>query len=65
MPRLAPVYAGALLVLSSGIAALLVGEFFEGGDFLVTVGGGAALVAIGVLTAAIARESPPDATGEH
>ncbi|MEF8856079.1 MAG: hypothetical protein V5A16_01520 [Haloplanus sp.] len=64
MDRLAPVYGSALLALSLGVAALLVGEFFDGGDFLVPFGGVAALVAVGVLTAAIGWESPAEPS-EH
>jgi len=65
MERIAPVYASALLALSLGVGALLVGEFFDGGDFLVPLGGVAALVAVGVLAAAIGRESPPSDTSGH
>jgi hypothetical protein len=59
MGRERVVYAGSNLLLTLGVVALLVGEFFEGGDYLLPLGGVAALVAVGVLTAAIARESPP------
>jgi hypothetical protein len=65
MDRLTLVYASALLALSVGVGALLVGEFFDGGDFLVPLGGVTALVAIAALTAAIGRESPPDETSGH
>jgi hypothetical protein len=68
MGRDAVVYVGSLVLLTVGVAALLVGEFFEGGDVLIPLGGVAALVAVGVLTAAIGRAesaSPPGASGEQ
>ncbi|AZH24227.1 hypothetical protein [Haloplanus aerogenes] len=65
MDRLTPVYASALLALTLGVAALLVGEFFDGADFLVPLGGATALVAVGALAAAIGWESPPSEPSEH
>jgi len=67
MDREAAVYALALVALVVGVGALLSGEYFHGVGVLVPVGGVLALVAVGILTAAIGRAEPPatDATGEH
>lgn len=65
MERTGLVYASALVALIVGVGALLVGVYFDGGDFLVPLGGVAALVAVGVLAAAIGRESPPTGSSGH
>jgi hypothetical protein len=67
MDREAAVHVLALVALVVGVGALLAGEFFHGVGFLVPAGGVLALVAVGVLTAAIWRteSAAPDATGEH
>lgn len=65
MDRTALVYASALLALSLGVGALLAGEFFHGGDFLVPLGGATALAAVGLLTVAIGGESPPSEASGH
>ncbi|WP_251341694.1 hypothetical protein [Haloplanus halophilus] len=64
MARSGLVYGGVLLALTAGVAALLAGEFFHGVAYLVPVGGVLALLAVGGLTAAIARADPP-ATAEE
>ncbi|WP_251329147.1 hypothetical protein [Haloplanus pelagicus] len=59
MDRSGVAYGGVLCLLIVGVAALLAGEFFHGVGYLVPVGGGLALLAVGGLTAAIARSPPP------
>ncbi|WP_232702557.1 hypothetical protein [Halobacterium wangiae] len=59
------VYGAIVGVLTVGIAALLAGEFFHGVGYLVPVGGALALLAVGGLTAAIAREPVPESASDH
>jgi cytochrome c biogenesis protein CcdA len=59
------VYGAIVVVLTVGIASLLAGEFFHGVEYLVPVGGALALLAVGGLTAAIAREPVPESAGDH
>jgi hypothetical protein len=55
MAQSAATYAGVLVLLTVGVAALLAGEFFDGVGYLIPAGGVLALLAVGGLTAAIAR----------
>jgi hypothetical protein len=57
-------YAGVLVLLTVGVAALLAGEFFDGVGYLIPAGGVLALLAVGGLTATIARAETP-ATAEE
>jgi hypothetical protein len=57
-------YAGVLVLLTAGVAALLAGEFFHGVGYLIPAGGVLALLAVGGLTAAIARAGTPAAAEE-
>lgn len=60
------VYAVCLLALTAGVAAMLAAEFFDGVHYLLWVGGGVAILAVGGITAAISRADPPaDATSDH
>jgi len=58
MAQSATAYWVVLGLLTAGVAALLAGEFFHGVAYLVPVGGVLALLAVGGLTAAIARAPP-------
>ena len=57
-------YAGVLVLLTVGVAALLAGEFFDGVGYLIPAGGVLALLAVAGLTATIARAGTP-ATAEE
>lgn len=66
MAQSGAVYGGLLLALTAGVAGLLAGEYFHGVGYLVYVGGGLALLAVGGITGAIALVDPPeDAASEH
>lgn len=59
------VFGGLMVAMTAGIAALLAGEFFHGVGYLMPVGGALALLSVGGLTAAIARQPVPESAGDH
>lgn len=66
MTQSGAVYVGLLVALVAGVAGMLSAEYFHGVEFLLPVGGAVALLAVGGITANIARAEPPaDAAGEH
>lgn len=66
MTQSGAVYVGLLVALTAGVAGMLAAEYFHGVHFLLWVGGAVALLAMGGITAAIARADPPaDAASEH
>jgi cytochrome c biogenesis protein CcdA len=56
-------YGAVLVGVTVGVAALLAGEFFHGVDYLIPVGGGVALLAVGALTVGVSRSEPATTGG--